>query len=148
MRLNLGACGRDFPGFTSVDLFPPADVIADLRQPWPWADSSIEEIRAYDVIEHLPDKVHTMNEAWRVLVPYGIFDIDVPTTDGRGAWQDPTHVSYWNRNSFLYFTHGDPHRERFGDRYGVKARFRVQTFVEARLQDQVNKLKIILEAVK
>jgi len=30
--------------------------------------------------------------------------IEIPSTDGRGAFQDPTHVSYWNENSFLYYT--------------------------------------------
>jgi O-antigen biosynthesis protein len=27
-----------------------------------------------------------------------------PSTDGRGAWQDPTHLSGWNENSFWYHT--------------------------------------------
>ena len=30
--------------------------------------------------------------------------IEVPSTDGRGAFQDPTHVSFWNSNSFWYYT--------------------------------------------
>ena len=30
--------------------------------------------------------------------------IEVPSTDGRGAFQDPTHVSFWNENSFTYYT--------------------------------------------
>jgi SAM-dependent methyltransferase len=148
MKLNLGSCDREFPGYTSVDICPPADIIADLARPWPWEDSSIDEIRAYDIIEHLPNKQHTMNEAWRVLRHGGRFDIDVPTTDGRGAWQDPTHVSYWNRNSFLYYTAGDAHRERFGRHYGVHARFKVVAEDHTRYPDQVVKLKIILEAVK
>ena len=148
MKLNLGSCDRAFPGFVSVDLCLPADQIVNLAGPWPWEDSSIEEIRAYDIIEHLPDKIHTMNEAWRVLRPGTLFDIEVPTTDGMGAWQDPTHVSYWNRNSFLYYTHGDAHRERFGLHYGVVARFRVASEEHVRFGDGVVKLKIKLEAVK
>ena len=27
-----------------------------------------------------------------------------PSTDGRGAFQDPTHVAFYNENSFWYFT--------------------------------------------
>ena len=27
-----------------------------------------------------------------------------PSTDGRGAFQDPTHVAFYNQNSFWYFT--------------------------------------------
>jgi hypothetical protein len=45
-----------------------------------------------------------MNEAFRVLAPGGIVDILVPTTDGRGAWCDRTHVSFWNIRSFRYYT--------------------------------------------
>ena len=95
MRLNLGCSDRHFPGFINVDLCEPAEVIANLTKRWPWEDNSIEEIRAWDLIEHLPDRNHTMNEAFRVLRPGGRFDIEVPTTDGRGvftftgtAWPD------------------------------------------------------------
>jgi len=136
------------PGYVNVDICPPADVICDLREPWPFLDSSVDEIVAYDIIEHLPDKIHTMNEAWRVLKPGGVFDIDVPTTDGRGAWQDPTHVSSWNRNSFFYYEHGNPHRERFGRHYGIVARYRIIAAREEMLADNVSKLRIKLEAVK
>jgi hypothetical protein len=34
-----------------------------------------------------------------------------PSTDGRGAFQDPTHVSFWNSNSFWYYTR--PEQARF-----------------------------------
>jgi SAM-dependent methyltransferase len=153
IRWNIGSCLRDFPGFLSLDICPPADIVCDLRERWPAEDSTVSEIKAYDLIEHLPDKIHTMNEAYRCLIPGGIFDIEVPTTDGPGAWQDPTHVSYWNRNSFLYYTHGDPHRERFDKYYGVTARFKVRSAQHTKHPDAdgkltVVKLKIVLEAVK
>jgi hypothetical protein len=45
-----------------------------------------------------------MNEAFRVLAPGGWLLIEVPSTDGRGAFQDPTHVSFWNENSIWYYT--------------------------------------------
>lgn len=45
-----------------------------------------------------------MNEAWRVLKPSAAIEIFVPSTDGRGAFQDPTHVSFWNANTFAYFS--------------------------------------------
>lgn len=148
MRLNLGSSDRHFPGYVNVDIAPPADVIADLTKRWPWEDNSIHEIRAWDIIEHLPDKIQTMNEAWRVLQNGGKFHVVVPTTDGRGAYQDPQHCSYWNRNSFFYYTAGDAHRERFGDAYGVKARFKVISEKQEKLADEVVKLDILLEAVK
>jgi hypothetical protein len=48
-----------------------------------------------------------MKELYRVLAPGGYALIQVPSTDGRGAFQDPTHVSFWNENSFLYYTNRD-----------------------------------------
>ena len=148
MKLNLGCSDRHLPGYVNVDRVQPAAVIADLSERWPWEDSSIDEIVAHDIIEHLPNKIFTMNEAWRVLKRGGLMHVIVPTTDGRGAWQDPTHTSFWNRNSFFYYTHGDPHRERFGKAYGVEARFLVTGEHEQRSPDNITHLEIFLEAVK
>lgn len=161
MKLNLGCSDHHISGYVNVDICEPADRIIDLSS-YPWctmtppamlpeviAESSIDEIRAHDIIEHLPNKIGTMNEAWRVLKPGGLLDIVVPTTDGRGAWQDPTHVSYWNRNSFFYFTHLDAHRERFGKAYGVEARFNVLYDEHTRNPGgDIIHLHIKLEAVK
>lgn len=148
LRLNLGCSDRLEDGFLNVDLCELADVTVDLRGDWPWIDSSVSEIRAHDIIEHLPDAIHTMNEAFRVLKPGGRFDIIVPTTEGRGAWQDPTHKSFWNRNSFFYFEHGNPHLHRFEKAYGVKCAFRIASEQEQTFPDGVTKLHILLEAVK
>lgn len=79
------------------------DVVADLRQRWPWEDGSVAAFRASDLLEHLPDKAHTMSEVWRCLRPGGWLLSATPSTDGRGAFQDPTHVSYWNQNAFWYW---------------------------------------------
>ena len=106
VKLNLGCNFNPQPGWVNVDIqeLPGVDVVCDLNDPWPWEDSSVDYIRAYDIVEHLREPVHTMNEAWRVLRPGGLFEVWVPSTDGRGAFQDPTHVSFWNQNSFLYYS--------------------------------------------
>lgn len=148
LRLNLGCSDRHLNGFRNVDICPPADEIVDLTQPWPWQTNSVERILAHDIVEHLPDPILTMNEAWRVLEPGGLLEIFVPTTEGRGAWQDPTHRSWWNRNSFLYYTAGEAERERFGKAYGIQARFDVIQETESLYPGKVTKLKIVLRAVK
>src|SRR3954466_4980447 len=114
MKLNLGACDRRVEGFISVDIVEPADQIADLSKPWPWEDNSVEEILAYDVIEHLPDKRLTLNEMWRVLKANGVARIQVPdASEGDGADCDPTHVSRWNRSPFEYVEADTFERARF-----------------------------------
>lgn len=148
MKLNLGCCDDLQDGYVNVDLVAgPDTVVADLREPWPWEDGSIEQIRAWDIVEHLPDKIHTMNELWRVLAPGATVEIAVPTTDGPGAFQDPTHVSFWNRRSFLYYEAGNIYRERFANSYGIRAKFRT---VRERTDDSVDgpRLTIVLAAVK
>lgn len=103
LALDLGGRFDRKMGFKSVDL-KDADIIANLDEKWPFEDNSVGVIVANDIIEHLKSPIHTMKEAYRVLKHGGMFLIDVPSTDGRGAYQDPTHVSFWNINSFWYYT--------------------------------------------
>ena len=148
MKLNLGCCDTILPDFVNVDLVEGQGVFqANLAVPWPWDDSTASEIIANDIIEHLPHKIHTMNEMYRVLEPGRSASISVPTTNGTGAFQDPTHVSYWNRRSFAYYEAGNPYRERFARHYGITARFRV---VSEETTDTIDgeRLSITLEALK
>ncbi len=75
--------------------------------PWPTPDSSVDAIRASHVMEHIPagqDRIDVMNEAHRVLRPGGVFEIIVPLMVGTWhAVADPTHVSFWVKESFHYF---------------------------------------------
>ena len=102
-KVELGGRMAAKAGFETVDL-KDADLVCDLNGDWPFADSSVGVIRAFDVFEHLRDPLRVMKELYRVLAPGGFAFIQVPSTDGRGAFQDPTHVSYWNINTFKYFS--------------------------------------------
>lgn len=155
MKLNLGCCDRALPGFVGVDICPPADVIADLAQRWPWEDSTVDEIVAFDVFEHIPDKRHSMNEAWRVLQPGGKITVEVPSASkGDGGFCDPTHCSYWTTSDFEYYEKGNFARERFrgSSYYGVRADFRVvsvhQTRYPTKFGGEVWKITAVLVAVK
>ena len=148
LRLNLGCSDAHRPGYRNVDICRPADEIADLSQRWPWPDSSVQEVKAWDIFEHLPNKTYTMNEAHRVLVPGGRLDLFVPTTDGRGAFQDPTHVSFWTPNDLFYFCQEYQEWQRFHLAYGITAHFRVIEQNHAEYPNRVWKLRAILEAIK
>ena len=56
MRLNLGRAYNKREGFVNVDSSPhcASDLLCDLEEfPWPWADSSVDEILITHVLEHL-----------------------------------------------------------------------------------------------
>lgn len=103
LKIDIG--GGLFPreGYTTIDQ-EDAHIVCNLDDGIPLEDNSVGVINASHVIEHLKDPIKTMREIHRVLAPGGWAFIEVPSTDGRGAWQDPTHVSYWNENSFWYYT--------------------------------------------
>jgi SAM-dependent methyltransferase len=100
---DLGGAHNGAPGWVTVDR-QGARVLADLRGRWPWEHSTVGAFRAQDLLEHLPDKQHTMEEIHRCLVPGGWILSSTPSALGQGAFMDPTHCSYWVRNSFYYWT--------------------------------------------
>lgn len=103
LMVDIGGGLQPRPGYLTIDQ-EGADIICDLNDGIPLPDNSVGVINASHIIEHLRDKTKTMSEIHRVLAHGGWAFIEVPSTDGRGAFQDPTHVSYWNENSFLYYT--------------------------------------------
>ena len=154
MRIDIGTAPGAPVGFDFyVDIVPapdvPADkmIVADLNHRWPFSDEQVVFVRAFDIIEHLRDQIHTMNELWRVLKPGGIADIAVPTTEGPGAFKDPTHRSFWTRLSFNYYEKGHPDRERFARNYGIVAAFKILSEKTVRTPEGP-RLEIVLQAVK
>ncbi len=118
-RINLGS-GKDYrQGFLNIDIDPsvPADLRLDLgvKQVLPariasgfgafeLMPDSIDEILAFDVIEHVADLVMLMTQCLALLREGGRMVITVPYDLSCGAWQDPTHVRAFNENSWLYYT--------------------------------------------
>jgi spore maturation protein CgeB len=149
-KVDLG-CGPTKPdGFIGVDIGfqPGVDIVADLNRRFPFADSSIDVVRAHDTIEHLHDRLHTMNEIWRICKPGALVEILVPSTDGRGAFQDPTHVSYWNINSFRYYCIEFPSYLHLCQKYGFKGQFSLALSEHIESQDQVTHVFARLTALK
>jgi O-antigen biosynthesis protein len=113
LALDLGSYQNKRVGYLGVDKRrgDGVDVVTELPRPLPFGDGSIGVVRAMDFLEHVQDQVSLMNELYRVLAPNGLLLSMTPSTDGRGAFQDPTHVSFWNENSYWYFT--DPNYQRY-----------------------------------
>jgi len=106
MKVDLGGGIAPKEGYTTIDRHD-GDITADLGKTWPLANNSVGVLRASHVLEHLKKPLFSLAPIHRVLADGGWAFIDVPSTDGRGAWQDPTHVSFWNQNSFWYYTRKD-----------------------------------------
>lgn len=120
-KLDLGGGLFGRAGYETVDI-RNGSITADLTKAWPFADGEVGVINASHVIEHLPDKHFTMCEMHRVLAHGAWSFIEVPSTDGRGAFQDPTHVSYWNENSFFYYTRKEQAQFIYNDSIKFQAR--------------------------
>jgi O-antigen biosynthesis protein len=67
-------------------------------------DNSAGLVVADDMLQYVADQRKVMSEIHRVLIPGGILLSRTPSTDGRAGFQDPTVKSYWNENSFWYYT--------------------------------------------
>jgi predicted SAM-dependent methyltransferase len=137
MKIDLG-CGfrkpENYIGIDNREICRP-DLVCDIENGLPFNDNSISEIRAFDYLEHVhQNKVFfVMNEIWRVLIPQGKLELLIPSTDGRGAFQDFTHRSYWNINSLWYWT-----IDEYRDLYQTKAKF--QGLVKNVWTDTENKI--------
>lgn len=77
--LNLGCGEEHLTGYVNVDLQGCGDVQADVRS-LPWASGSVDEIRAFDLLEHFwRDEVDRVLDEWlRVLTPGGRVSFRVP----------------------------------------------------------------------
>jgi len=122
MKLNLGSGFRKQHGYINIDNRPETypDLLCNIENGLPYDDGKVDEIRAVDFLEHLhQDKViFVIEEIWRVLKNNGLFYSRTPSVDGRGAWQDPTHRSFWCINSWWYYSN-DEYRKLIG----TKAKF-------------------------
>lgn len=106
LALDLGAAHNKPDGYLGVDQHPGqgVDIVARLPERLDLPDSSVGVVRAVDFLEHIADKVALINEIYRLLAPGGLLLSLTPSSDGRGAYQDPTHVAFYNENSFWYYT--------------------------------------------
>ena len=102
MKLDLGCGPKAAPGYVGVDFHAPynPDIVADITQHIPLEDGSVQHIRCYHVLEHIPGQVYyqTILEMMRVLKQAGTVDIRVPHPSCDGSMiQGHCHVltPYW-----------------------------------------------------
>ena len=96
-------------GWVNVDHHAPADMDVDLlRFPWPWADSEIDAVAMFHVLEHFdPDGVvAALREVHRILKPGGTFWIRVPHARGISAC-GLGHKTFFTSSTIRAFSSGD-----------------------------------------
>lgn len=108
MKLDIGGGLAPREGFTNLDpVHGQGKWKRKIQDGIPLLNGMLEEANASHVLEHIPsgdERIWVMNEVWRVLRPGGRFHIRVPLFPSWQAVADPTHVSFWVKESFDYFT--------------------------------------------
>ena len=99
MKLNLGCGFKKYDGYINVDVSPAVspDIVVDLEKtPWPWEDSSVDEIKLEHTLEHLGQTSQQYLDIWKELWRVGkngcVIDIMVPHWNHENFYHDPTHV--------------------------------------------------------
>jgi len=109
MKLNLG-CGHErLDGYLNVDRVGAPPFTWDLETfPWPWPDSSADEVRLHHVLEHLGATTATylriIQELYRVSRDGARVLITVPHPRHDDFLIDPTHVRPILAESFQLFS--------------------------------------------
>jgi predicted SAM-dependent methyltransferase len=153
VKLDLGCGLVPKEGFEGVDIRGgKAKHVADLfKFPWPFKDSSVDEIHASHLLEHVPAReveerdfapgyshLHSyaqqflgqdmlfafMDECYRILKPDCWMHVVVPSGRSNRAFWDPTHRRFFMQETFLYFAH-DWRKMNGLDHYRVKCNFGV-----------------------
>lgn len=111
--VNLGCGTTRIPGSIGVDRVAipgSVDVVHNLNvTPYPFEDSSVDEIHFYHVLEHLDDPLAKLEEIHRILKTGGVLHIRVPHFSSSGAFTDITHKRPFSYYSFDCFVEGSYH---------------------------------------
>jgi predicted SAM-dependent methyltransferase len=124
MRLDIGCGNHKDLGWTGIDIqrLPGVDIVHDLNlYPWPVDSDSVDEAKAWHIVEHIPPACVTekgtrrpflefMDECWRVLRHGARLDIETPYGPSSGFYHDPTHCNPCDELTFEYF---DPDYPRY-----------------------------------
>ena len=127
--LDFGCGNRKRPGSVGIDVNPrtDADVVHDLDVfPYPFADSTFDEVYADNVLEHLKKPVRVMEELHRITKPGACVKVIVPYFRSLWAYIDPTHRHFFTVDSFTYY---DPDHENSRLYNYSTARFRIERVV-------------------
>ena len=122
LNLNLG-CGarpmKDTIGIDSTNT-KAADIVHDLNKGLKmFKNGEVDNVYAYNFLEHIDNYIFLVEEVWRVLKKGGKFHVVVPFFTHADAFTDPTHKRFFTISSFMYFEEDADHN------FYSKARFKI-----------------------
>lgn len=97
-KLNIGCGFNKKPGYINIDKMAECkpDQQVDLEKPWPFEDSTIHEVLANHVLEHVGETtasfLFVIKELYRVCANEALVKIQVPHHNHWTFHSDPTHV--------------------------------------------------------
>lgn len=123
MKINIGGGLKRIEGFVNVDADPNVkpEYLCNLETDrLPFADSSVEEVRAHHILEHIRDLGHVVKEVYRVCKPNAVVDIAFPHHFSRNFFGDYTHVRALTVEIFKQFSRKYClwHQETYGSSSG------------------------------
>lgn len=135
IKINLGAGSEPTEGWINVDWIKGEgiQVVHNLLEfPWPFVLNSADEIKAIDVLEHMPlfnaknesTPMKFIEECHNILKQGGKLTIQVPHYESPNLWIDPTHVRGYAVESFDYFDPEKPLGKAYG--YYSDKKFKVE----------------------
>jgi hypothetical protein len=158
LKLDLGCGAAKKEGFIGVDSrkFPGVDQVVNLAEAiesglfgspvykaWPWKDGSVEEVHCSHFVEHLtaPERIHFVNELYRVLSPEGKATVITPHWASCRAYGDLTHQ--WPPVSEMWFCYllkawrdtQAPHNDAYTCDFDVTYGFTLHPALQARAED-------------
>jgi len=123
-------------GWVGMDAHTPDDSGPITRHdmtdiPWPWSDDTFEQVAFRHSLEHvaLDQALLVLKEAWRVLRPGGVLQIEVPELESVCRWfldsDERDRWGAWNQTS--------PARWLFGQQHG-NGQYHLAGFTQQRLR--------------
>jgi ubiquinone/menaquinone biosynthesis C-methylase UbiE len=134
--LDLGCGARKKPGAIGIDIarIEQVDIVANVFEPLPFRDCSVDEVYAAHLVEHVDDLMAFIGEVWRICKPGALVHFRFPhASTPYGIWRDPTHKRGVYLHTFDYFDPTTFDGKAFG--YYHPAKFRI---VQQRLHYNMN----------
>jgi cyclopropane fatty-acyl-phospholipid synthase-like methyltransferase len=110
-RISLEGKQQEWTQLVTLDMNPDTkpDIVHDLEHfPYPIGDNFVDEIHAYEVLEHIGVQgdwrffFRQFDEFARILKPNGLLFSTSPSSTSPWVWGDPGHTRYMGPEVFLF----------------------------------------------